>query len=141
MTLSCQARYLFVQLSAIIFFCYSHQLLHGLETPKVLIYRNHLCAKQNPGLDLYTNAFLCYDEDDGRILPELSPLKTFCTNFRGIRILSISIVCQTVRCPPLIPGPLTISSTFWYANLRLSWLMFLPLWYSPYCSKRRNSVL
>ena len=60
MTLSCQASYLFAQLSAIIFFCYSHQLLHGLETPKVLVYHNHLCAKQNSGLDLYTGLYWPY---------------------------------------------------------------------------------
>ena len=34
MTLSCRANYLFAHLSAIIFFCYSHQFLHRLETPK-----------------------------------------------------------------------------------------------------------
>ena len=66
MTLPCQASYLFAQLSPIIFFCYRHQLLHGLEIPKVL-----LCAKQNLGLDLYTEVFLCYSDDDARILLKL----------------------------------------------------------------------
>ena len=63
-------------MSGELFVCaiFSHRLLHGLETPKVLVYRNHLCAKQNPGLDLHT-------DDDARILLDLSLIKTFAQTF------------------------------------------------------------
>ena len=63
-------------MSGELFVCaiFSHRLLHGLETPKVLVYRNHLSAKQNPGLDLHT-------DDDARILLDLSLIKTFAQTF------------------------------------------------------------
>ena len=70
-----------------LFFCYSYQLLHGLETPKVLVYRNHLCTKQNPVLHLHTDVSLCYAADDARILLDLSLFKKFAQTFVEYKFL------------------------------------------------------
>ena len=64
-----------------IFFAIAINFSMDWKTPKVLAYRNHLCAKPNPGLDLYTDISLCYPDDDACILLDLSLLKTFAQTF------------------------------------------------------------
>ena len=83
-------------------FCYSLQLLHGLETPKVLVCRN-LCAmcQAKSGLDLYTDVPLYYADDDTRILVDLSLLKRFAqilwntNSFHFQRVPNSSILTTT----------------------------------------------
>ena len=76
MTLSYRASY-FLRIFQPYFSAIAINFSIDWKPPKVLVYCNHLCAKLNPDLDLYTNAFLCYANNDARILLDLSLLKTF----------------------------------------------------------------